>query len=89
MLTNICRRVALRNNIRLFSNLAAAPEPEPEAEAIEPEIEGTGWNANDKWTQLLREEKESETPKTRMYHKKRNAFYKLGYNENHIPNQSK
>jgi hypothetical protein len=22
-----------------------------------------------------------------LYHRKRNAFYKLGYNENHIPNQ--
>ena len=32
---------------------------------------------------------QADAPKiVQLYQKKRNAFYKLGYNENHIPNQS-
>ena len=38
---------------------------------------------------MLREKEFSDAPKVNMYHKKRNAFYKLGYNENHIPLQVK
>ena len=69
--------------IRMFSTTSIATE------GLTPEIEGSGWSATDKWTTMLREEKESDAPKVSMYHKKRNGFYKLGYNENHIPMQSK
>ena len=70
--------------------MASEIQTETPAETVlEPEVEGTGWDANDKWTQLLREQKESDAPKVNLYHNKRNAFYKLGYNENHIPKQSK
>jgi len=82
MLTNSFRRAMVRQAVRPFSNLV------PEA-GLDAEVEGTGWNSNDKWTQQLREQKDDEAPKVSMYHKKRNAFYKLGYNEHHIPNQSK
>ena len=82
MLTNSFRRAILRPTMRPFSSLV------PEA-GLDAEIEGTGWDSNDRWTQLLREEKDKNSPKVSMYHKKRNAFYKLGYNEHHIPNQSK
>lgn len=84
MLTNILFKRSLRlNGFRFFSGLTPIPV---EKEVLEPEIQGSGWNATDKWTTMLREEVESDTPKVSLYHKKRNAFYKLGYNENHIPN---
>lgn len=83
MLTNSFRRAMLRQAlVRPFSNIV--PE-----EGLDAEVDGTGWNSNDKWTQMLREERDKEEPKVSMYHKKRNAFFKLGYNEHHIPNQSK
>jgi len=51
----------------------------------------SGWAANDRWTKLLIE-KEAELdskPRVKWEKKKREAFYKLGYNENHIPNQGR
>ena len=83
MLTNSFRRATfLRQTLRPFSNLV------PEA-GLDAEVDGTGWDSNDKWTKQLRDERDNGESKVSMYHKKRNAFYKLGYNEHHIPNQSK
>lgn len=55
-----------------------------------PEIEqASGWNASDRWTKMLKEEEVNHTihgaPRVNMPVRKRDAFYKLGYNENHIP----
>ena len=51
----------------------------------------SGWNATDRWTQLLKEEEEvmKDKPKVSYYEKRRHTFFKLGYNENHIPGSKK
>ena len=81
MLTKILFRRSL--NLHAYRAFSGIVPTEPEV--LEPEIQGSGWNATDKWTTMLREKVESDAPKVSLYHKKRNAFYKLGYNENHIP----
>ena len=64
-----------------------------DAEEIDYSAQGYGWNAQDKWTKMLLDQEldkdGKQKPQVTTYHKKRNPFYKLQYNENHIPNQQK
>ena len=45
-----------------------------------------GWNSNDRWTTMLRDIENQDKPKVNFYQRKRETYYKLGYNENHLPN---
>ena len=38
---------------------------------------------------MLRDIENQNKPKVNLYRRKRETYYKLGYNENHIPNQGK
>ena len=64
---------------------------EGEVVDIEEVMKKTGWYSDDKWTKQLRDEQLGEDdipkPKVTTYEKKRYPFFKLPYNENHIPHQ--
>jgi len=57
------------------------------SDALNPDIDGVGFDASDKWTKMLREREFSEKPKVRLSHRKRNPFEMFGYNPNHLPHQ--
>ena len=48
-----------------------------------------GWNSNDRWTSMLRDLENEDKPKVTLHRKKREPYFKTGYNPDHIPNQGK
>ena len=54
---------------------------------LEPVVEQAADEGLDRWAKLIleMEEKEKHLPKNSYYYKRREPFYKLGYNENIFP----